>query len=566
MALAVLLAATGWSAAPAALPAAAAQEPDRVDLGAYGQRLRFEAADGAVLEVPGEGRYVEALEVLLGSDGDLTLVNDVSMTHYVEGLDEVPVDWPMDALKAQAVAARTYAWYVIFNQNHAGYDICATVACQVFHGREPVEDPQGERWVQAVAETEGQVLTYDGEPILARYFSTSGGHTRDNEDVFPSEGAYPYLKGVPDPEDSVSPLHEWQVRFPRDRFNEILSRGQTLADAAPVASIRLVEGGVGRTDQVHVVGQRGGQVTLSASRFRAFVSDTASQSWPDDYPSQRSDGRRLPLTLPSSRMSFTLTEDALVIDGRGYGHGVGMSQFGAKGKADAGMPYGDILAAYYRGLRPSSPPTVPDRVRVGVELDGETFEIRSEQPFRVLAAGQVIAGRGLGAWQVQLRPDRTMQLSAPEGYGAPLVVSPTTTEQPSPTELGIIELETVVNKPSELFLTVTGPDGDVLRRRLGIVESGRHSTTWDLDVEDGEALPPGDYEVTLEAVDEDGERAGTAQQVRIREIPAPEAPLASLLGDVPSPAGSDLPLLAAAAVIGAAVGAAVGGTRPWGAR
>lgn len=553
--LAVLLAATGWSAA-----AASAQPPSRVDLGAYAERLRFESADGAILEVPGHGRYIEDLEVLLGPDGDLTLVNDLSMTHYVEGLDEVPVDWPMEALKAQAVAARTYAWYVIFNQNHPGYDICATVACQVFHGRKPVEEPQGDRWVQAVAETEGQVLTYDGEPILARYFSTSGGHTRNNEDVFPSEGAYPYLKGVPDPEDAVSPLHEWQVRFPRDRMNEILSRGETLAQAAPLADIRLVSGGGGRTDQVRLTGEGGGQVTLPASRFRAFVSDVASDLWPGDYPSERADGRRLPLTLPSSRMSFQVTDDAVVVDGRGYGHGVGMSQYGAKGKADVGVAYGDILASYYRGLRPAPSPAVPDRVRVGVETDGEIFEIRSEQPFRVLAGDRVITERGLGSWQILLGSERTMQLSAPEGYGAPLVVSPTSTGHPEPTELAVVELEAVVNKPSELYLTVTGADGEVLRRRIGVVESGRHTVTWDLDDAEGQQLPPGGYEVTLEAVDEDGERAGSPQELTIRPVPAPDVELASLLGDVPSPTDSDLPLLVAAA-LGAVVGAGVGGLR-----
>lgn len=558
MVLAVLLAATGWS-----VPAASAQQPPppRVDLGAYAERLRFGSADGAILEVPGHGRYIEDLDVLLGPDGDMTLVNDVSMTHYVEGLDEVPVDWPMEALKAQAVAARTYAWYVIFNQNHPGYDICATVACQVFHGREPVEDPQGERWVQAVAETEGQVLTYAGEPILARYFSTSGGHTRNNEDVFPSEGAYPYLKGVPDPEDAVSPLHEWQVRFPRDRMDEILSRGETLSQAVPLADIRLVPGGGGRTDQVRLTSQDGRQVTLPASRFRAFVSDAASDLWPDDYPSQRSDGRRLPLTLPSSRMSFQVTADEVVVDGRGYGHGVGMSQYGAKGKADAGVGYADILASYYQGLRPEASPAVPDRVRVGVETDGEIFEIRSEQPFRVIAGDRVITERGLGPWQVLLGSDRTMRLSAPEGYGAPLVVSPTSTGQPEPTELAVIELEAVVNKPSELYLTVTGADGEVLRRRIGIVESGRHSTTWDLDAADGEQLQPGGYRVALEAVDEDGERAGSPQELTIRAVPAPEGELPPLLRDVPSPAGSDLPLLVLGAVLGAVVGAGVGGLR-----
>ena len=545
--------------AGSAVPSAAAQTEERVDLGAYGQPVTFQAAPGAVLEVTDEGRFVESLDVLLGSDGDLTLVNDVSMTHYVEGIDEVPVDWPMEALKAQAVAARTYAWYVIHNQNYQGYDICATTACQVFHGREPVEDPQGERWVEAVSATQGEVVTHEGEPILARYHSTSGGHTRDNEDVFPSEGPYPYLKGVPDPEDAVSPLHEWQVTFPRDRMNEILSRGESLASVVPMAGIELVAGGPGRTDQVRVTGQDGRQVTLPASRFRAFVSDAASQLWPDEYPSPRGDGRRLPLTLPSSRMSFTVTDEAVVIDGRGYGHGVGMSQYGAKGKAEAGMSYGDILAAYYQGLRPSAPAALPDRVRVGVETDGRSFEVRSDEPFAVRVGGQVITERGLGTWRIELLPDGTMGLTAPEGYGAPLVVAPTSASVTDPHSVAVIDLETVVNKPSELFLTVSDASGQIVRRRIGIVESGRHSVVWDLDGEDGSQLPAGDYQVTLEAVDESGAATGTPQQVTIREPAAPQDPLTSLLGDVPSdPGGTPLTLFVLAALAGAALGV-VGG-------
>ncbi|MDQ4131066.1 MAG: SpoIID/LytB domain-containing protein [Actinomycetota bacterium] len=185
---------------------AAGAQANEVSLGAYGEPLLFEAPPGAALEVAGVGRYSETIEVRSAPDGRLVAINDVSLRTYLEGLAEMPTSWPMEALKAQAVAARTYAWYSILlgTFRAQGYDLCAEVACQVFRGREPGETPGGERWVQAVASTEGEVLLEGSAPILARYFSSSGGHTRDNEEVFPGEGPKPYLQGAPDPEDAVS--------------------------------------------------------------------------------------------------------------------------------------------------------------------------------------------------------------------------------------------------------------------------------------------------------------------------------------------------------------------------
>jgi stage II sporulation protein D len=160
-----------------------AEEPtEPVDLGAYGQPLRFVATSEDTTFTLGDGsRYGGTLEARLSPSGTMLVVSDVTMQTYVEGLGEVPFSWPMAALKAQVVAARTYAWHSIqlatFVERGLGYDICDTVACQVYRGRDWVLGPGGDRWRQAVAETQGEVLTYEGEPILARYFSTSGGHT-----------------------------------------------------------------------------------------------------------------------------------------------------------------------------------------------------------------------------------------------------------------------------------------------------------------------------------------------------------------------------------------------------
>lgn len=539
---------------------AGAQEP--VDLGAYGLPLRFEAPPGVTLEVPGQGRYTGVVETRLTGDGLVRVINDLPMQQYVEGIAEMPARWPLEALKAQAVAARTYGWYQlrlnIFAD--AGYDICDTTACQVFRGREVVETPVvGDRWRQAVAETEGEVLLHDGEPILARYFSTSGGHTVSNEEVF-SEGPRPYLQGVPDAEDAVSPLHRWRVEFTREQMDEILAHGQRLSAVSPAEDLELVEVD-GGPDLVRVTGRDGTVVEVEAPEFRGFVSSVAPDLFPGRFPTSRSGGEgSLPTTLPSSRISFTVTATHVVIDGRGWGHGVGMGQWGAMGKAEQGMGYRDILAAYYGGLRPETAPGLPARIRVGLAVT-DRLQIRADGPFRVAAGGTEITDRGLGTWTVRARPDRSLGLEAPAGYGAPLIVSPTTLSRDAPTEVEVVAVETVVNKAVELTLEVQDRSGTtVLRRDAGVFESGRHAVDWSLEGDAG-PLDAGEYAVRLVATDEDGVSAGEATRVRVQALEVPGPP-PSLLGDDP-PARVRVGLPAVVlALLGAALGAVAGALVP----
>ncbi|MFP5310363.1 MAG: SpoIID/LytB domain-containing protein [Actinomycetes bacterium] len=548
-----------WLAAGAPAAAQAAGDGPPVDLGLYGEPLRLEAGESTVFTLPDGSRYAGTIELRRSPDGVL-VVNDVSMRTYVEGLAEVPVSWPEAALEAQAIAARTYAWYSIRLASFDGYDICDTVACQVYRGRQHVEAPQGERWAAAVAATEGRVVVdADGGPILARYFSTSGGRTRDNEDVFPSEGAFPYLKAVDDPWDVVSPFHEWRVEFTREEMTEILSRGETLGPSVPFADIELRADPTG-VDQVVVTREDGEEFAVSAPDFRSFVSSVAP-GVSDRFPTPRADGLRpLPATIPSSRLEFTVTDDAVVVDGRGWGHGVGMSQYGALGGAQQGASAEEILARYYTGVSVASPPDLPDRVRVGLgTLDGPV-PLRADGPFRVVAGGSVVAERGLGTWTVAAAPDATLRLTAPEGYGAPLVVAPTTTPRPAPLTVEVVRLETVVNKAAELAVVVTDASGaEVARRPIGVVDAGRHRATWALDDADGRGLAPGTYRVALEATDEDGAAAAEPTEVEVRDVRIPEDAPPSLLGAVPAHAGGapPVPLLLLAGAGGALVGTVV---------
>jgi SpoIID/LytB domain protein len=369
-------------------PAVAAETPgEPIARGGY----RLEVADGGTLTVADRGRYADTIEVLPTPDGALQVVNEVTLDTYIEGLGEMPAAWPMAALEAQAVAARTYAWYVEGRQYYRDalgldFDICATTACQVYHGRAIVETPDvGTRWADAVAATAGTVLTHEDRPILARFFSSSGGASRANEDVFPSSGPRPYLVDVDDPHDAAtSPLARWQVRFTRAQMDAILAQGHTLQHAAPLAAAELVASDGSRTDLVRLTRDDGHVVEIDAPTFRRWVSTVAPQLFPDSFPQRREDGGRMPATLPSSRLSFELTDDAVVIDGRGWGHGVGMSQYGAKGKAQDGWSHDRILSAYYPGATLGRPDHAPARVRVGLTWETSTATVTADRELRVV--------------------------------------------------------------------------------------------------------------------------------------------------------------------------------------
>src|SRR2546423_15648517 len=111
----------------------------------------------------------------------------------------MPAGWPMEGLKAQAIAARTYA----LNQLAAGRQLCATEACQVYAGLAKERSQGGDNWAAAVAATAGQVVLYRNKPILAMYSSSDGGQT--------VAGSQPYLRAARDPDDGVSPLSQWQA-------------------------------------------------------------------------------------------------------------------------------------------------------------------------------------------------------------------------------------------------------------------------------------------------------------------------------------------------------------------
>lgn len=253
------------------------------------------------------------------AEGTLALINVVPLNDYVASV--IPTEYPfeeIEGVKAQAVLVRTYA---LRSQGRFGvYDLVDHTGSQVYRGL-TVETTVSRR---AANETRGEILTYLGQPIEAVYHSTSGGHTANNESIW--DGApLPYLRARPDPYDHRSPLHTWTERTERSRLLSALSShygfnvtGISVGATSPEGRVTLVRihGSVERVEQ--------------ANRFRLTVNNVLRRN-----------------VLKSTYFTVERSGSNYVFTGRGFGHGVGMSQYGAREQARQGRSYREILAFYY---------------------------------------------------------------------------------------------------------------------------------------------------------------------------------------------------------------------------
>ena len=164
-----------------------------------------------MINIAGVGRYRGALETVVNESGELNVVNALSVDNYVKGVipNESPPSWPMEELKAQAVASRSFA--LTGQVEGDGYDLYSDTRSQVYKGLESEYTTSD----QAEEETAGQVLMYEGQIAETLFSACSGGKTESNENVFGA--AIPYLVGVPDPYDEACPLHELDAQLQRPR-------------------------------------------------------------------------------------------------------------------------------------------------------------------------------------------------------------------------------------------------------------------------------------------------------------------------------------------------------------
>ena len=252
----------------------------------------------------------------------LLFINHVRMPDYVASVTgaEYPFS-EIEGVKAQAILVRTYA----LHRQQAGraYDVDDHQGSQVYKGIES-ETPTTRR---AAEETFGVALYYGSSLAEALYSSSSGGYTASNESVWGTTPK-PYLRGVPDPYDADAPDHTWRTTADAGRvFAALSARYGRVTDAAVADRSRD-----GRVLTVRLTGDR--TQTVSGADFRVLVNARV--------------GSR---TLRSTYFSIDRQGNRLVFDGRGFGHGVGMSQYGARGQARAGRSYDQILAYYFGGTQ-----------------------------------------------------------------------------------------------------------------------------------------------------------------------------------------------------------------------
>ncbi len=314
----------------------------------YAQSLRAEPAGNALFGIAMQNqnprRYAGDLHVSLNADdGGLQLVNAVPVEAYVASVVATEYGLPdMEGSKAMAVLARTYALHST-SKFGAEYQHVDDTRSQVYRGQGAITP----RSRQAAQNTEGEVLTWRNRLIQAVYHASSGGHTADNEAVW-SSAPVPYLRGKPDPYGSEAPHAEWTTRVSRPET--LAALGEKFGEE--VIGFLLDERSAdGRVASVSLLMRSGQRRAVRGNAFRLAII-----------------GRFGARSLRSLRFEIERRGEEYIFTGQGYGHGVGLSQWGAHDMAQRGMDYTEILDFYYAGVTLSRleemdvPATVPSVV------------------------------------------------------------------------------------------------------------------------------------------------------------------------------------------------------------
>jgi stage II sporulation protein D len=276
-------------------------------------------------------RWYRGTVRLVRSAGGLTAINKVDMEDYIASVigKEMYPTWPIEALKAQAVASRSYAVYQMKRPKYKLFDVADTVASQVYVGITG-EAPSTQ---EAVRSTAGQVLMYGGQVVEAVFHSASGGHTENAEFVWLKPK--PYLKGVPD-FDQMAPVYQWTTTLTAAQLRQRLPGLGTILSMTPMKTSPT-----GRIQTIKIQGNAAARVMKGSELRRVLgLRSTLFTAKPQFEP------------LASQQpISPTLRPAGFTIEGRGNGHGLGMSQWGAHGMASAGKTYQEILAHYFQNTR-----------------------------------------------------------------------------------------------------------------------------------------------------------------------------------------------------------------------
>ncbi len=256
-------------------------------------------------------------------DGTLAVVNHIDVEDYLYGVlyHEVGSWWPMESLKAQAIAARTYALYEKQFTKSRIFDVYNNQSSQMYGGA----DSERSRSSEAVDATRGQVLTFQGRMFAAYYHATCGGETRDSSDLWKVK-LPPLSGGVKCSYCWFSPHYSWSTKMDISKMEELLNAHGISVGA--IQSMTVVSrSNTGRALLAEIKGSVGDN-TISAKDLRLWVG---------------------PTVVRSENFEIHLRWGKIIFDGKGWGHGVGMCQWGALGQSILGKKHDEILELYYPG-------------------------------------------------------------------------------------------------------------------------------------------------------------------------------------------------------------------------
>jgi stage II sporulation protein D len=367
-------------------------------LNIYGEIEIISLENEIIYSIPSDGSIIIGSESLvkvdknkyrdyitfLERDNKLSLINHINMEHYLYGVvpKEMPASWPVESLKAQAVVARSFALSNLNKHAKEGFNLCDTTDCQVYKAY----DNEHPNTNQAVDETKGEYVYYNGKVASTPYHSTSGGYTEDSSVAW--GGSIPYLIPVYDVYSEGTASNIWSINItPLEIKNKLSTIGINIGDIKDI--IILNTSSANRVVELKIVGSNGDHI-MNGNKMRTLLGNTTMKStWFEidkkgqnltkkvyviddnlrnpvevninstyilDGKSNTSSNRNnVSRAIGSDRtinieQTLSITPTTFIFNGKGYGHGVGMSQFGAMEMAKLGYKYEDIIKHYYTGV------------------------------------------------------------------------------------------------------------------------------------------------------------------------------------------------------------------------
>ena len=291
------------------------------DVPANGVEIRAEKADLQHLHVMINGKdYFGGIKILKRGSS-LTVINIAPVEEYLRGVlpKEMIQSWHIEALKAQAVAARTFVLKNREKHKHDGYELCATTHCQVYNGVETFATTD-----RAVTETRGEVLFHGGRTVDAPFHADSGGMTESAANVW--GGNVAHLQAIAE---EIKFTQAWTVKFSVYDFSSRMGAAFGSLQKFNLSPLTIGKSAADRSSSGRV-------------KFAQIVGSKKTVQ-------MKGDEMRRKFSLPSTLSNVKIVGNEVIFEGYGKGHGVGLSQYGAKAYAEKGWTYDKILAHYYHG-------------------------------------------------------------------------------------------------------------------------------------------------------------------------------------------------------------------------